>query len=84
MGIRWAIAFLVATWIAFGVAVSDAGADKLGAAVGDVVSRHFDFEGAPIEFANEDRLIGVSLLAGGYVLATLGSLVRAFVDPFSG
>jgi DNA-binding transcriptional regulator LsrR (DeoR family) len=52
----------------------------LGSAVGDVVSRHFDFEGAPIEFANEERLIGVSraqLRAAGTVIAVAAGTMKA-------
>jgi DNA-binding transcriptional regulator LsrR (DeoR family) len=52
----------------------------LRAAVGDVVSRHFDFEGAPVEFANEDRLIGVSraqLRATGTVVAVAAGTLKA-------
>jgi DNA-binding transcriptional regulator LsrR (DeoR family) len=53
---------------------------ELGSAVGDVVSRHFDFEGAPIEFASEERLIGVSraqLRAAGTVIAVAAGTTKA-------
>lgn len=53
---------------------------ELGVAVGDVVSRHFDFEGAPIEFTDEERLIGVSraqLRAAGTVIAVAAGTMKA-------
>lgn len=45
--------------------------DALCAAVGDVVSRHFDLAGDPVEMPHEDRLLGVSraqLRAAGTVI----------------
>jgi len=44
------------------------------------VSRHFDFEGAPVEFPNEDRLLGVSraqLRATGTVVAVAAGTLKA-------
>jgi DNA-binding transcriptional regulator LsrR (DeoR family) len=45
--------------------------DALSAAVGDVVSRHYDLAGDPVELPHEDRLLGVSraqLRAAGTVI----------------
>jgi DNA-binding transcriptional regulator LsrR (DeoR family) len=57
-----------------------AGRAELSGAVGDVVSRHFDLHGEPVEFAHEDRLIGVSraqLRAAGTVIGVAAGAAKA-------